>query len=129
MSSKYTVETGPGYLGVWKADRYRAEISIGTYEDLPWRSDDHVVAVDHPDGIAVVEASHVDAVEGERITDLSVHKNTVGTNVSLPARVGRLIDGLEPDGDVRGYRLDTEGFVVVAADDDPMLDRGDDGGE
>lgn len=123
--SQYVNPTGDGYLGVWGTSSWSAEISIGTYEHITWRSDDDVYVVDDPNGIALVDEppeTTVSLAEGY-LARARVRKATVGTSVQVPSRGLRELEGFEPGDDIRGYDRDGGGIVLVPATADPFVDE------
>lgn len=111
--SKYTVETGPGYLGVWQSYPSMVEISIGTYAQFPWRSDDTIHVVE-------------DTTGEEIIADAVVFKQGVGTAVRVSRDALDRLDGFEPGVDIRAYDRDAGGFRLVTKAADPFVDGGGD---
>lgn len=118
--SKYTIETGDGYLGVWKLDGMTAEVAIGTYTHIPWLSSTTawLVLDDGPGLVATTEVRDSDTV----LREAPIKKYAAGTSVYLPRAVMVHVKGLVPNGDIRAYDIDREGFRVVPADPDPMMD-------
>ena len=111
MASKYVVETGPGYLGVYRTFSNSVAISYGAWPQINWRSDTHnVVAVD-AEGIPGYQlVATCDLEDEDLVCDCLVPK------------VLEALDGFEPGEEIRVYDYDDgRGLTVVPADPDPML--------
>ena len=123
MSSKYTIPTGDGYLGVYASDGPRSEISIGAMTHVDWWSTTTVEAVDIDDeeGIQLLEVGH----DHQALCECPVKQKGSGTVVYLRRAALDALAGFVADEDIRVYRRDPEGLTVVPADDDPFVDGGD----
>lgn len=125
-NSKYTNPTGPGYAGVYSADGWGVEISIGATQHVDWRDSDHIVAADLPNeaGIQLVHRRVAD--DSEVLQDASVGAKGMGTIVRVHPETMRDLAGFEPGDDVRVYEFGEEGLTIVPRDTDPFVG---DGGE
>lgn len=121
----YTIPTGDGFLGVWTTERAYANISIGSFEHVDWRSEDNVDAIktDIDEAVAIVDRTDVDD-EDRIIAEVSIEKKSFGTNLRVTSAVLREIRGLQPGGDIRAYKRDP-GLYLVAKANDPFVDEGD----
>jgi len=122
MSSKYVNETGPGYLGIIKLSSYSLEIPFGAWPDYEWRTEDDLWVVDDDRGLAVVDEEPDEAFAKAHVSVVNV-----GPGVCVPARAVRNLLEVDAGCDVRIYRRDAGGMLVVPASPDPML--ASDGGE
>lgn len=123
MSSPYTIQTGPGYQGINTVTSDRCLVSVSS-----------LVAGDWPVGASVSLQDHelgVTAIRGEVHSPLGlieVLNDGDGNYLRLTAAVLDTITDSRPS-DVRVYDLaeydDREGLLLVDADDDPTLERGD----
>jgi len=116
MSSKYTNETGPGYLGIIKLTHYSLEIPFGVWPDYDWRTDDDLWVVKNDNGLGIVDEEPENPISNARVKVVNV-----GPGVCVPARAVREQLDVSPGSDVRIYRRDCGGMLVVPADPDPML--------
>lgn len=121
----YVVPTGPGYLGVATVGAgYTAAFGVGMWP-VDWRGGTEVYAVVEPPGIALFASDHRPA---EFITTYKVSKgwrNSPGPTLSIAGAALEVL-GVEQGDDVRAYRRDGGGVLLVRAADDPFLEGVDD---
>lgn len=128
MASKYTVATGDGYQGVWKARNHELTVNLAT-TDVEW-----------PPGVTIFFARHADGIQAttSRPTGREIVATVDVTDNQRPVlRVPWAaveVTGLKGGaGDVRAYsRDDADGLVLVAAANDPYINEGsadDDGAD
>lgn len=115
MSSKYTRQTGDGYLGIHRCGSGKATVSLGM-ADVDWQLGDEIVATRGDDGIKLQPATHV-SVETDRLGTYEVSDQGHGLNVTVGGPALRAI-GM-PD-EVRVYD-DGDALLIVDADDDPRI--------
>lgn len=117
----YVIPTGPGYLGVASVGSSRtAAFGVGMWP-VDWNGDTEVYAVSEPPGIAVFESEHRPP---EFVAIYGVSKgwrNSPGPTLTISGAALELL-GVEHGDDVRAYRRDAGGAVLVAAADDPFLE-------
>lgn len=127
MASKYTVETGDGYQGVWRARNHELVIGLPSVNvDWPPGTTIYLAQIEDEPGIhATTQPSDS---EGLSTTDVLVDDRPI---LRVPWDAVREIDGLSGgSGVVRGYcRDDVEGLVLVAKSNDPYVDEDSDSHE
>lgn len=117
--SKYTIDTGDGYLGIRSCNNHVLKIALGTLADVSWEvgMDLHVRDADVDPGIVVQEE------EPEHCIGTAVVKqDTSGPVAHVHPRAIRWLD-VPRDADCRIYCEPAgDGLLVVPAGDrDPML--------
>lgn len=122
MTSKYVVETGDGYVGIYAVGSDGVDIGGPALRPIGLEVGDQTYVVDGEDRIEI----HRDrsTVEGEPTVSYQVSKHSGHMTVCLRPHAITPLD-VEPGDDVRVYDRDDR-LVVVRADDDPFVD---DGGE
>lgn len=121
MSSKYTIETGEGYLGIHSVSGSMLSIGIETLP-VDWQDGQTLYTSRDGDGVALTATQR-----DEQIGTGSVREQRyTGTSASGMLAVSLSVGAIEPlhvsDGDdVRVYERDGEGLLLVDADDDPRI--------
>jgi len=113
MSSKYTVETGPGYQSIHSASKGRVTISLATIDHIDWVVDDLIVATPHEDGVVLEPAT-----DQEILGEYRVCNQGHGPNVSVGRTAIRELGDVD---EVRVYAHAENALLVVDADDDPRI--------
>lgn len=117
MSSKYVVETGEGYVGIFRARRWTIRVNVSPIDPAPDSSVYAIAAGDRQ--VHITTDSDAGAVLDERTAT-----DTGFVEFGLP-----VADHLEVDDgdDVRLYE-DGTGLLAVPASDDPRLQTDQPGG-
>lgn len=120
MTSKYTVPTGDGYLGVHKVTERSIDIGVA---DLPgeWPVGQPVYSLRDVHGVRLAKLAT------EPIGALARHEVRKGSRTYLPV-CGEPIEalGVADGGDVRVYER-APAVLLVDAQDDPFVGGGEDG--
>lgn len=123
MSSPYTVPTGPGYQGIKTVTSGRCLVNISPPIAGDWPVGAPVSLQDHELGVAAIRGD-----VSSPLPMIVVRNDGDGNYLRLTAAVLDTITDPRPS-DVRAYDLaeydDREGLLLVDADDDLTLERGD----
>lgn len=113
--SRYVVPTGDGYLATYTVGDDR-KLTIGTAGLGAWTRDHRVHAIDHEDGV-VLRAGPVDT---DVLASYRVSRRYHRARVCVGPDVLSVLKVTAGD-DVRVYDLESNGFLLVSADDDPRI--------
>lgn len=116
---KYTVPTGDGYQGVATVGISRSvNFGVGMF-DVDWRGGDRVFAIQEDVGVRLTPNMNR---REESFAVYTVSKSSVGPSISVAGRALEVLGAAAGD-DVRAYKRDDDGLILVRSKDDPFVEE------